>query len=170
MCATEELYADGSFYIADCTVNGTAVDYTYGERQITQVYKPQYYYFGLDWRGTVGTTAAPSEAERLTVPPTGEIRYLGYDVADGKVSAAYACFTRNGTEYCLKGYDTEAFATNNTILEEAFGASACSFVGGGSSCRAEGLDVNATSSGYADAIDGSVDCYVGGVGNFGCRG
>ena len=37
-CATEELYADGSFYIADCTVNGYAVEYTYGEEQVTQVY------------------------------------------------------------------------------------------------------------------------------------
>ena len=31
-CATEELYSDGNFYIADCTVNGVAVDYTYGTK------------------------------------------------------------------------------------------------------------------------------------------
>ena len=38
-CATEELYFDGSFYIADCTVNGDAVDYTYGEQQGSEVTK-----------------------------------------------------------------------------------------------------------------------------------
>ena len=32
-CTTEELYEDGSFYIAGCTVNGTEVEYTYGEKQ-----------------------------------------------------------------------------------------------------------------------------------------
>jgi len=33
-CATEELYSDGSFYIADCTVNDNAVDYTYGTKKV----------------------------------------------------------------------------------------------------------------------------------------
>ena len=36
-CAEEELYVDGSFYIAGCTVSGTEVDYTYGKKQ--QIYK-----------------------------------------------------------------------------------------------------------------------------------
>jgi len=33
-CTTEELYEDGSFYIADCTVNGTEVEYSYGRQQL----------------------------------------------------------------------------------------------------------------------------------------
>ena len=144
VCATEELYEDGSFYIADCTVNGTEVEYTYGEKQINQVYKPQYYSWSS---GSVGGDL-PSDAK----PTVAELNpsypfYLGLDVEDGKISAAYACFTRNGTEYCLKGYDTEAFATNNTILEEAFGKSACSFDDGNSSCSADGL--------YSDAVGSS---------------
>ena len=115
VCETEELYEDGSFYIADCTVNGDEVDYTYGEQQVTQVYKPQYYHFEVGFSGTIGETAAP--ANPSSVPPTGEICYLGYDVADGKVSAAYACFTRNETEYCLKPND---FAKSTEIIKDAY--------------------------------------------------
>ena len=122
-CAIEELYTDGSFYIADCTVNGKLVDYTYGEKQelpSTQVYKPQYYYFGYDWSGRVGETAAP--ANPSTVPPTGKNHYLGYDVSsDNKVSVAYVCFVKNGTEYCLKGgTEGTAYETNKTVLDDAY--------------------------------------------------
>ena len=171
-CAKEELYADGSFYMAECTVNGDEVDYTYGEQQITQVYKPQYYYFGYDFSGTVGTTAAPAESERLTVPPTGEIRYLGYDVTDGKVTAAYACFTRNETEYCLKGFDEEAFATNTEIIKDAYSdvvdTDACSFDVDDSYCNADGLDADAYSDGHVDAIVASAVCLVDSDGSFVC--
>ena len=165
VCETEELYEDGSFYIADCTVNGTEVEYTYGEKQINQVYKPQYYSWSS---GSVGGDL-PSDAK----PTVAELNpsypfYLGLDVEDGKVSAAYACFTRNGTEYCLKGYDTEAFATNNTILEEAFGKSACSFDVDGSYCSAGGLYVYAYSFGNVIARGGGVSCYVSDVGYFVC--
>ena len=174
VCETEELYADGSFYIADCTVNGTLVEgYTYGEPQetpSTQVYKPQYYYFGYDWNGTVGTTAAPSNPS--SVPPTGEIRYLGYDVTDGVVTAAYACFIRNGIEYCLKGYDTEAYATNKTVLEDAYAdvvdTDACSFDDGDSGCGADGLFASAYSLGRVSASAGSAYCNVNADGGFVC--
>ena len=162
VCTTEELYEDGSFYIADCEVNGTEVDYTYGEQQVTQVYKPQYYYFGENFYGTVGTTAAPAESERLTIPPTSEIRYLGYDVEDGKVSAAYACFVRNDTEYCLKGADTEAFATNNIVLENAFKDVEDPFSGNDidSYCDATDLCAFAYKNGDVSAGDGSLYCYT----------
>ena len=33
VCTTKELYSDGSIYLADCTVNGDAVDYAYGEKK-----------------------------------------------------------------------------------------------------------------------------------------
>ena len=152
-CETEELYSDGSFYIADCTVNGNVVNYAYGEKQekpYVQVYKPQYYYFGYDWEGYVGETVGP--ANPSSVPPTGEIRYLGYDVTDGVVSAAYICFTRNENEYCLKGYDTETFATNTDIIKDAFADvldTKCSFTTGESRC-------------YDSSDFSSVDCFAGG--------
>ena len=167
-CTTEELYKDGSFYLADCKVNDTAVEYTYG----TKKHEPQYYYFGYDFSGTVGTTAAPAESERLTVPPTGEIRYLGYDVTDGKVSAAYACFTRNETEYCLKGYDAEAFATNTEIIIDAYSdvanTNACAFNARFFGCSAGGLDANAYSYGYVNATDVDAYCIVNSEGSFEC--
>ena len=167
-CATEELYADGSFYIAECTVNGYEVDYTYGEQQITQVYKPQYYSFNFD--GYVGETAAPSNSS--TEPPTGEIRYLGYDVTNGVVSTAYSCFVRNETEYCLKGYDTEAYATNVEIIKNAYAdvvdTDFCSFDDAGSYCDADGLSANVNSNGYVNAAGGSVECVVYSDGNFVC--
>ena len=157
-CSTEELYADGSFYIADCTVNGDSVDYTYGEQQITQ---PARYY---SWSsGNVGE-ALPDDAKSTVeeLNPSYPF-YLGLDVdADNKVSAAYACFTRNETEYCLKGGDVEAFATNTEVLEEAFGASACSCDDGYSSCYADGLNVNA----YSDGDDAR--CHANSGGSFEC--
>ena len=168
VCATEELYEDGSFYIADCTVNGDEVEYTYGEKQINQVYKPQYY---ADWNlsGTVGTTAAPAESERLIVPPLDKKLYLGYDVTDGKVSAAYACFTRNETEYCLKPND---FATNTEIIKDAYSdvvdTDACYFVDAHSSCRADRLDAFATLDGDVFAGDVYAECNVHGDGDFKC--
>ena len=163
VCATEELYEDGSFYIADCTVNGDEVDYTYGEQQVTQ---PTRYYSWSSGRvgGDLPSDAKPTVAELNPSYPF----YLGLDVEDGKISAAYACFTRNGTEYCLKGYDTEAFATNNTILEEAFGKSACSFGDDIPGCSADGLSAIANSDGSVHASDGSAYCSVDGDGRFEC--
>jgi len=168
VCTTEELYSDGSFYIAECTVNGNEVDYTYGEQQITQVYKPQYYSY-IELFGTVGETAAPSNLS--SVPPTGEIRYLGYDVEDGVVLTVYACFVRNDVEYCLKGYDTEAYATNVDIIKDAYAdvlENACSFDDVYSICDADGLIAGAHSSGEVNADDGSVSCYVRDYGGFEC--
>ena len=167
VCATEELYEDGSFYIADCTVNGTEVEYTYGEKQINQVYKPQYYSWSS---GNVGGDL-PSDAKRTVAELNpSHPYYLGLDVEDGKVSAAYVCFKREGndTEYCLKGYDTEAFATNNTILEEAFGKSACSFDDVVSNCSADGLRADADSDGRVGANVDGAGCGVGDDGRFGC--
>ena len=137
VCEKEELYADGSFYIADCTVNGTE-----------------------------GTTAAPSNPS--SVPPTGEIRYLGYDVTDGKVSAAYGCFTRNDVEYCLKGYDT-----NEEIIKDAYSDvldDACSFDAGFSNCTADGLHVDAESNGFLQCVLDGVNCNVKSDGRFECLG
>jgi len=153
-CAKEELYADGSFYITDCTVNDVEVEYTYGKKQYVQVYKPQYYLFEISFFGTVGETAAPSNPS--SVPPTGEIRYLGYDVTDGKITAAYACFTRNETEYCLKGYDIEAYEINVNIIKDAYSAvvdtDSCFFGDNNNSC-VDGERADAHSNGVVAAFD-----------------
>ena len=182
-CENVTISETGKVSLDKCTVNNGEKTYNYGmeedetpdngetpDSSSTQVYKPQYYYFGFDWTGTVGEAAAPTNPS--SVPPTGEIRYLGYDVADGVVTAAYACFTRNNTEYCLKGSDTEAFATNTEIIKDAYSdvvdaPNACSFDGGSSYCSAGGLRADAASNGYVDASDGSASCLVYGDGSFG---
>ena len=168
-CDTIDIYEDGNVYVTDCKVNGVSVDYEYGTKQTTQVYKPQYYYYGFDWFGTVGTTTAPIESERLTVPPTGKNNYLGYDVTDGKVSAAYACFTRNDVEYCLKPND---FATSTEIIKDAYAdvvdTDACSFDDVRSGCYADGLSAHADSYGYVYAHVDGAGSNVDDDGFFGC--
>ncbi|MBQ2946803.1 MAG: prepilin-type N-terminal cleavage/methylation domain-containing protein [Bacilli bacterium] len=111
VCNTIDIYKDSKIYVADCTVNGSAIDYAYG----TKKYEPQLY-IGASF-GNVGATAPENPS---SIPPTDKNIYLGYDVTDAKISTAYACFIRNGKEYCLKGLDTEAYDENKKILEDAF--------------------------------------------------
>jgi len=166
VCATEELYADGSFYIADCTVNGDEVEYTYGEPEVTQ---PTRYY---SWSsGNIGDEITSIDAKRTVEELNSSYPfYLGLDVTDGVVTAAYACFTRNNTEYCLKGYDTEAYKTNKTVLEDAFKdvENACPFGDGTFNCSADGLNVGADSFGLVNAYGGYANCYVSFEGDFAC--
>ena len=168
-CAKEELYADGSFYIADCTVNGDVVDYTYGEQPLKQPTR----YYTWDLSGTLGETVVPTNPS--SVPPTGKNLYLGYEVdANNKVSTAYVCFKKeeNGTEYCLKGYDTDAYATNVDIIKDAYAdvvdTNACSFFDFSSSCHAGGLFADASSIDNVSASNGSAECAVDGDGDFEC--
>ena len=166
VCSTEELYEDGSFYIADCTVNGAAVEYTYGEQQVTQL--TRYYSWSS---GSVGEDL-PDDAKRTVAELNPSYPYyLGLDVdADGKVSTGYVCFTRNETEYCLKGTtDGSAYDANKTVLEEAFGTNACYFGDVNSMCDADGLDARAHSDGTVYATGGYEDCGVYTDGSFACN-
>ena len=177
-CENVIISETGKVSLDKCTVNDGEKTYNYGMEEYetpdngetpdsssTQVYKPQYY----SWRsGRVGGDL-PSDAK----PTVAELNpsypfYLGLDVEDGKISAVYSCFVRNNTEYCLKGYDTEAFVTNNTVLEEAFGTNGCSFDDASSFCGAGGLYAFADSYGNVNAYDGLVSCYVNSDGSFDC--
>ena len=172
-CATEELYADGSFYIANCTANGDAVDYTYGEQQVTQVYKPQYY----SWisNGNIGEDL-PDDAKTTVAELNPNYPfYLGLDVdSNNKITTAYVCFVRNETEYCLKGYDTDAFATNTEIIKDAYAdvvdTAACSFGVEIISVCTDIFQVQAKPDGYVTANDSKlrVGCDVFSNGNFSC--
>jgi type IV pilus assembly protein PilA len=135
-------------------------------------FKPQYYAW-TSFSGTVETTTAPAESSRETVPPTERNFYLGYDVgSDGKVSAAYSCFIRNGTEYCLKGYDTSAYSDNQEVIRDAFSdiaeTSSCSFSDAYSGCS-DSFHVYSDSNGYVRASDDNFRCEVYSNGYFGCR-
>ena len=191
-CENVIISETGKVSLEKCTVNDGTKEYSYGmeedetpdngdipeveEPTSTQVYKPQYYYFGYDWFGTVGEADAPTNPS--TVPPTGRNYYLGYDVDyNGVVSAAYACFTRNDVEYCLKPND---FTTSTEIIKDAYSDvldTACSFGGVFSSCTAGGLlsVARADSNGYVRADVGvadadSVGCEVYDDGFFECYG
>jgi len=176
-CAKEELYADGSFYIAECTVNGAEVDYTYGEQQITQVYKPQYY----SWSSVNVGEALPDDAKTNVseLDTKGYPFYLGLDIdADGKVAASYVCLVRNETEYCLKGYDTQAYDTNIDIIKDVFSGvvdtDACFWDNLQSYCGADGLSVDVWSDGNVSVLNSDeysdlAECYVTEDGNFACQ-
>ena len=155
-------------YIVTINENGSATA-TKGsgsaEQAYVQVFKPQYY---GDWSfmATVGSTDVP--ASPSTEPPSGKSYYLGYDVSDGKISAAYVCFIRDideiSTEYCLKGYDTDAYGTNQDIITDAYqdviDTDDCSFSNDRSECRVYPFSATLTSSGYVDLGRYTHSCYV----------
>lgn len=132
-------------------------------------YKPQYYGF---ISGTIGETAVLSNTSMK--PPVGATSYIGYDVKNGKVSSVYICFVMDGTEYCLKGNDAEAYAKNKTVLDDVCGdkisGSGLGY-GGTASCRINNLLVFADSYGYVGTDDEFVFCDVGGMfgDNFTCE-
>ena len=87
---------------------------------IDQTFVPRYYRFGTD-QVTLNDTANTSA---WTQDPTtlGKDYYLGHDVdsTTGKVTANYACFILNNTQYCLKAIDsfgTTYHAQNKALLE-----------------------------------------------------
>jgi len=143
-CAKEELYSDGSFYIAECTVNGDSVDYTYGEQQYTQIYKPQYYYFGEN----IEVLTSDAKTSALEIDTLGLPFYLGLDVdSNNYITGAYTCFVRNEREYCLKAWEEKEYETNVQILQDAYNDNVCSFEEDSSYCRDDGLEVSVNSMG-----------------------
>ena len=182
-CENVIISGTGKVSLDKCTVNNGEKTYNYGmeedetpdngetpDSSSTQVYKPQYY----SWSSGNAGGDLPSDAKTTVAElnPSYPL-YLGLDVEDGKVSAAYVCFKREGndTEYCLKGEQQEekkasTYETNKTVLEEAFGASACSFGDSYSHCNAFG--VNANSNGYVTVRDYYAYCDVNADGGFVC--
>lgn len=134
-----------------------------------QIYKPQYY----SWvGGNIGGDLPSDTKENVSqVDTKGYPFYLGLDVdSNNKVSAAYVCFTRNETEYCLKGYDTEAHETNRSILEGLCNDVGSDCSGDSTPFEADGLRANAYSGGSVGVSDVSTStyCEVFTNGGFGC--
>ena len=169
--ASNSAQADGPFTVSfgDIELTYSTISNYVVEEEKTQVYKPQYYSWSS---GNVGGDL-PSDAKTTVAElnPSYPV-YIGLDVEEGKVTAAYACFVRNETEYCLKGYDTGAFATNTDIIIDGYAdvvdTDACSFAVDDSLCYGDGSNARATSSGYVSADDGDGRCIVSDGGSFDC--
>ncbi len=173
-CETHEIYSDGKLYLDGCKVDGKTVDYSYGEKQeekYIQVYKPQYYWYGT----TTYKVSTVFNGEKSQTPPDGHDFYIGLDLSSSNVVlAAYACFKRNGNEYCLKGYDKTVYDTNVSIIKDAFkdvvdDGSFCSFSDSYSYCYDSAVGASAYSFGSVDARGVVGGCGVNSGGGFYCN-
>ena len=132
---------------------------------------PDYYYFSWGWNATIGTTTAPGTSNE---PPTGYNYYVGYNIDNGVISEAWACFIgpRDGKEYCLKGGDGgAAFSDNQKVLNDAYGQSACEFVSSTNYYCSTGNmnDVNSASSASKNGlVVGGYGCDINQSGNISC--
>ena len=78
-----------------------------------RVYKPQYY--GFITTGSLVGSEAPTGLS--SVAPSDKDVYLGFDVDNSVVTAAYVCAVYDGQEYCLKGKEFGLEQSNLAILE-----------------------------------------------------
>lgn len=155
------------------TYNGT---YSY---DIQDLYNCMYY-GDLSFSGTIGQTSAPAKEDRLNVPPTDQLFYLGYKIdSTEKISSAYVCFRRGNDkpEYCLRGTNTESYAAKQAVIKEAYDdvandSTKCSFPSGAgySYCRVDGWYVYASSTGAVNVKDENenTNCKVKANGEFLC--
>jgi len=143
---------------------------------IDPTFVPDYYAYHTD---TVTIGQSYDTSSWTTNPASlGKDYYLGHDVDNttGNVTANYACFILNNTQYCMKASsDGSTFATNKSLLGTLKDATppaiTCStFSDSSAKCSVEGLvKVNAHSTGGADAgISKSVKCAITSAGTSNC--
>ena len=175
-CTSVIISESGKVTLEGCTVNGGTKEYSYGieeetpeggeipnpgETPSTQVYKPQYYSW---YSGYIGE-GLPSDAKTTVAElNTSYPFYLGFDVdSSNTVTAIYSCFRRNDQEYCLKGYDAEAYETNVEIIKDAYvdvvDTKACAFGEDSYSCEDSDFRVMTALSGLV--IAGEPDVLFG---------
>ena len=185
-CTTNILYSDGSIYLAGCTVGNDTKEYSYGTRKYTQVYNPQYYIWQsiYDAPDDLGRYIPETNSE---VPPEGKTIYFGYNLYTYTwdqityypgISSTYACFKRNGNEYCLlSGGLEEEYAIDSDVIRDAFSdvaddPSHCTFNDDGTkwtSCSDGGITAYADEYGYATVSDDTYDCTGDEFGYGNCR-
>ena len=148
------------------------------------VFKPQYYLWVMfpNEYAIYGSNDATEKnllnppENPSSVPPEGENFYLGYDVEDGKISAAYVCFKIDGNEYCLKGGDGgESHEQNTQIIKYAYAnqtdLNATCIFNDTSGCNASnnsGIGAMSRPDGKVDAYDNFIACDVYESGTIGC--
>ena len=111
-------------------------------RTIDQTFVPQYYEYHTGSSVAVGDAADTTGWVQDSTELTGKNYFLGHDVEGGNVTANYACFVIDDTQYCMKASsDGSTFAANKgllgtlkdagTITCSTFGDSAAVCSGGG---------------------------------------
>ena len=149
------------------TTNGGGSSNVINGLTIDQTFVPQYYEYHVGSYDsntssyinsvTIGDTVNPAS---WTQDPTtlNKNYYLGHDVSGTTVTANYACFIINNTQYCVRGKDgengTNYYTQNRTLLGtlKDAGTITCSywedtyaFCGGGNVSRLA-IDENGTTS------------------------
>ena len=143
---------------------------------VTQVYKPQYYYWEDNYDGTIGSVLPVGAKENASevVAASGHPVYLGFDVElngnDEKIIIeAYSCLTKDGTEYCVKKNDNKI---SKAIAIDAFKSDggSCSFDDVWDYCRSDGLSIYAYSGGmvrvYEEGSYFTCDVYDDGFSSY----
>ena len=132
----------------------------------------RYYHWGTgNISGGLPTTNIDTNLSNINT--NGHPFYLAFDSEDGEtIDAAYVCFLRNNTEYCIQGDDGETtFSDNQNILDTAFPS--CSLFEGTYNCSADDLSVYEYSKesyehNSVHASGGLEFCNVSGNGGFSC--
>ena len=89
-------------------------------RTIDSTYIPQYYEYHTENYVTIGQTADTTNWVQDSTELTGKNYFLGHDVdsTTGNVTANYACFVIDDTQYCMKASsDGSTFSSNKGLLE-----------------------------------------------------
>ena len=76
-CEVQKLYSDGSFYIADCTVNGVLVDYSYGTEQFKTYENGDVVFYDVD--NGVGCEGLYTESQSKTGVKTGCMKFYAFN-------------------------------------------------------------------------------------------
>ena len=135
-------------------------------RTIDSTFVPQYYEYHTGSFVAVGDAADTTGWVQDSTELTGKNYFLGHDVEGGNVTANYACFVIDDTQYCMKASsDGSTFAANKGLLGtlKDAGTITCSYFNDSAAiCSGGGLGgLNAYSDGNADAgSSNDVYCYA----------
>ena len=144
-------------------------------RTIDSTFVPQYYEYHTGSYVTVGQPANTTAWVQDSTELTGRNYFLGHDVENGNVTANYACFVINDTQYCMKASsDGSTFATNKGLLgtlKDAGTITCSNFDSSNAECSGGGLGyLLARSNGRVDAgASYGVRCYASSYGDSECN-
>ena len=187
-CDTVEVY-ENNVYVTDCSVSNKKIDYAVGEPFPYKIYEPNYYWYGhivdeedyIHFKDSNGNNilniddldgASISISNIIPSVVSGITFYIGLDVdSNNMVTDAYACFKKDGEQYCLKGYEADEYFDNNVyILKRAFDDSTCT-QGTNYECHFEYFDVIVRNNSVLlhNDISSAERCLVHNTGYFWCR-